>query len=255
MIAGLLCATAACAQFGTELLPNTEVGRPPQALFITFLGIGNFGKFPTDPSWPLVGPVAQTVYEELRAYETPAGPAGQVVNSITSVRDEAGRVIEEVNKKYGPESDTIHRYDGDRLVSQETTFRNSKQFQPKSWNYWVYDKSGKVIEFRKGRGDEIENHTTNFKRDAQGRLTGYDDMKHTKTTSYSGDEGSLAYTVTTDTRGATVGVAGGANGKDLGAEVHCTGDSHGNWIECQLITKNGGGEKVSKMWRRKITYR
>lgn len=174
MIAGLLYASGLAAQFLTEALPDQDIGRPARAPFITFLGIVTPGKLVTDPSLPPVGPVAQTLYEELRAHETPAGPAGEVMTSITSTWDEAGRVIEVVRKDHGSESDTINRYDGNRLVSQESTFPNSKQPRPKSWNYWAYDKSGKLIEYRRGSGDQIQNHDTNFKRDAEGRMTSYE---------------------------------------------------------------------------------
>jgi len=127
MVAGLLFTSILSAQFGTETLPDEDIGRPPQAPFITFLGIVMPGKLVTDPCLAPVGPVAQTLYEELRAYETPAGPAGEVMTSIMSTWDEAGRVIEEIRKDRGSESDTINRYDGTRLVSQESTFPNSRQ--------------------------------------------------------------------------------------------------------------------------------
>ena len=83
----------------------------------------------------------------------------------------------------------------------------------------------------------------------------YDDVKHTKTISYSGDEGSLAYTVISNANGATIGIVGGANGSALDVEVHCTDDSYGNWIACQQTVNTSGVDKVEKMWRRKITYR
>jgi hypothetical protein len=362
MIVALLYTSSLPAQFLTEALPDQDIGRPPKAPFITFLGIAMPGKLVTDWSLPPVGPVVQTVYEELRAHETPAGPAGEVMTSITSIWDEAGRVIEVIRKDHGSESDTINRYDGARLVSQESTFTNSRQPRPKTWNYWVYDESGKLIEYRRGSGDQIQNHDTNFKRDAQGRLTSYeyrqgpkdelfsrtefsysadgrtvdfsqydadgaviqsstqtvddqghvvtaairdrdwqtkqmkaplkvafrydetgrlieqiteaheseksgsefelppgkvsityDDVKHTKTTSYSGDEGSLAYTFTLNASGATIGFAGGADGTTLDAQVHCTDDSHGNWIACRQTVKTGSVDRIEKMWRRKIT--
>jgi hypothetical protein len=365
VIAALLLTSSLPAQFLTETLPDQDIGRPPKAPFITFLGIAmSTGKLVTDPSLPPVGPVVQTLYEELRARETPAGPAGEVIMSITSSWDDAGRVIEVIQKNRGPESDTINRYEGTRLVSQESTFPNSRQLTPKRWNYWRYDESGKLIDYRRGSGDQIENHVTNFKHDARGRLTSYeyrqgpkdelfsrteftysadgrtvvfsqydadgavtesntqtvddqghvvtaviqdrdwqtkqmkaalkvafhydgtgrlieqiteahefeksgsefelppgkvsiayDDVKHTKTISYSGDEGSLAYTVISNANGATIGIVGGANGSALDVEVHCTDDSYGNWIACQQTVNTSGVDKVEKMWRRKITYR
>lgn len=364
VIAGVLFTSILSAQFGTEALPDQDIGRPPQAPFITFLGIVMPGKLVTDPSLPPVGPVAQTLYEELRAHVTPAGPAGEVMTSITATWDDAGRVIEEIRKDRGSESHTINRYDGTRLVSQESTFPNSRQPRPKFWNYWVYDQSGKLIEYRRGSGGQIQNHDSNFKRDAQGRLTSYeyrqgpkdelfshtelrysaggktvdftqhdaagavvqsrtqsvdnqghvvmavirdrdwrtkqmktplkvafrydgkgrlieqdtdahefdksgiegelppgkisiayDDVKHTKTTSYSGDEGSLALTVTHNTSGATTGFKGGTKGMTLYTVIDCTDDNHGNWTTCRQTVKTAGVDTVEKMWRRTITYR
>ena len=363
LIAEVLFTSILLAQFGTEALPDQDIGRPRQAPFITVLGIVAPGKLVTDPSLLPFGPVAKTLYEELRAHEAPAGPAGEVTTSITSTWDEAGRVIEEIRKNGGTESDTINRYEGTRLVSQESTFPNSKRPMPKFWNYWIYDKSGKLIEYRRGSGDQIQNHDTNFKRDAQGRLISYeyrqaprdelfsrtdfrylndgksveitqhdaagalvesmtqtvddqghvvtavirerdwptkqmktplkvsfrydekgrlieqrtdahkldkaeqdlppgkisivyDDVKHTKTTSYSGDEGSLVLTVTRDATGATIAYTGGTDGVQLDSVIDCTYDSHGNWTACRQTS--GGPPTVGnvvKMWRRTITYR
>jgi hypothetical protein len=83
----------------------------------------------------------------------------------------------------------------------------------------------------------------------------YDDVKYTKTTSYSGDEGLLALTVTRNASGATIGSVGGTKGMTLDTVIHCTDDSHGNWTACQQIVKTGGVDRVEKMWRRTITYR
>jgi hypothetical protein len=273
-------------------------------------------------------------------------------------------VIEVIRNDHGSESDMINHYDGTRLISQESTFPNSRQPRPKRWNYWKYDESGKLIDYRRGSGDELQNHVTNFKRDAQGRLisyeyrqgpkdelfyrteftysadgrtvdfsqydangaviesnsqtvddqghvvvavirerdwetkqmktpvrvafrydeTGrlieqdtdahefdksgsqaelppgkisitYDDVKHTKTTSYSGDEGSLAFTVTSNASGATIGFVGGTKDRTLDAVVQCADDSHGNWTACQQTVKPGSVDRAEKMWHRKITYR
>jgi hypothetical protein len=363
--AGMVFTSILSAQFLTEALPDQDIGRPPQPPFITFLGIVMPGKLVTDPSLPPAGPVAQTLYEELRARVTPAGPAGEVMTSITDTWDEAGRLIEEIQKDGGMEVNTINRYVGARLVSQETTFPQSRRPVPKAWTYWVYDPSGKLIEYRKGRADQIQNHATNFKRDAEGRLTSYeyrqgpkdelfshtelhysndgktvditqhdaagaivqsttqsmdgqghvvtavirdrdwrtkkmktplkvsfgydekgrlieqdtdahefdksgsehelppgkisiayDDVKNTKTTSYSGDEGSLVLTVTRNPSGAAIRFTGGTAGALLDSVIDCTYDSHGNWTTCrQTSGVPPGVDNVVKMWRRTITYR
>ena len=174
VIAGVVFTSVLYAQFGAENIADQDIGLPPQAPFITFLGTVTPGKMATDPSLPLSGPVAEALYEELRAQKTPAGPAGEVVTSIRTKYDEAGRTTEETRKQWGTETTTINRYEGTRLVSQETTFPNIKKPRPKSWNYWVYDQSGKLTEYRRGSGDEIQNHYANFKRDGQGRLTSFE---------------------------------------------------------------------------------
>jgi hypothetical protein len=352
-----------CAQFLTEALPDQDIGRPPRPPFITLLGIATPGKLITDPSLPPFGPVAQTVYEELRVQATPAGPAGEITTSITATWDEAGHAIEEIRKDGASESDTTNRYAGTRLISQETTFPNSRQSAPKAWSYWVYDPSGNLIEFRKGRADQIQNHDTNFKRDAEGRLTSfeyrqgpndelftrtelrysdqgrtaniteydasgeivhattqtldgqghvvtavvsyrdsktkkmtpplkavfrydgkgrlveqdtdahsaddadeedlppgkvfidYDDAKHTKTTSYSGSDGSLGMVILSNEGGVTTGFGLQTAGEQLFNFIDCLYDGHGNWTACRQFAKKPAGNAVVKMWRRKITYR
>lgn len=361
-IAGALFTTMLFAQVGTETLPDQDIGRPPRPPFISMLGILNPGKVLNDASLPLVGPVSKTVEEELRPRETPAGPAGGVDTSITSIWDERGRVIEEIDTD-GSESDTINRYEGTRRVSEESTFPKSKEPARKFWNYWVYDKAGKLIEYRRGSGDELQNHDTNFKRDAQGRLisyeyrqgakdelfsrtelhysadgrtvdttvydaTGaefhsdtqtvddrgrviraafrdrdsrtmlmtapvkvtfsydakgrlieqdtsarefeepsegeippgkisiaYDDVKRTKTTSYSGPEASMSLTATLNEAGLTTEYVNGPGDMSLDMVIHCTDDSHGNWTACQLISRKGSVDRIQRMWRRTITYR
>ena len=174
------------AQFGTELVTDKDIGRPPQPPFITFLGIVTPGKMATDPSLIPQGPVAEMFFEEVRAIATPGGPAGEVVTSIKTKYDEQRRVIEVIQNPVG--TDTLSRYDGSRLVSQETTFPNSKTPKPKSWNYWTYDPSGKLSEYRRGSGDVIQNHLTTFKRDPQGRLLSFDYLQGAKDDLFSHTE-------------------------------------------------------------------
>ena len=119
------------AQFGTEGMADKDLGRPPQPPFITFFGIVTPGKMATDPSLPLQGPVAEVFFEELRAAATPAGPAGEVFISVKTKYDEQARPLEVIRKEYGSETNTVNRYEGNRVVSQETTFPNSKSPRPR----------------------------------------------------------------------------------------------------------------------------
>jgi hypothetical protein len=162
------------AQFMTELLPDQDIGRPPRPPFISFLGIAATGKMVTDSSTTPKGSVAEILVEELRAETTPAGFAGEVLTSVKTKYDELGRSVEEIRKESGRETVTVNAYQGTRLVSQETTFPSQYQLLQKAWNYWTYDPSAKLTEFRRGRGDKIENHLANFQRDRLGRLTSFD---------------------------------------------------------------------------------
>jgi hypothetical protein len=59
------------------------------------------------------------------------------------------------------------------MVSQESSYL--RQGKPeKEWNYWTYDSAGKLTDFRRGRGDALENHYTNFVCDNQARLTAFE---------------------------------------------------------------------------------
>ena len=128
----------------------------------------------TDPSLTPKGPVSDVLFEELRATTTPAGPGRETVTSIATKYDEQGRVIQEIRKESRFETDTTNQYRGDRLAEQEFTFPNTQSPRPKVRNSWTYDGTRKLIEYKRTRGDAIENHMTNFKRDSQGRLTSFD---------------------------------------------------------------------------------
>ena len=321
----------------------------------------------TDTSLAPKGPVAEVFYEELRSKATPAGPAGEVVTSVRSKYDEAERAVEVTSKAFGSETFTLNKYDGARLVSQESTSSNNKNAGFASWNYWIYDASGKLTEFRRGGGDEIQNHIVNLKRDTQGRLVSfeyrqgakdalfnrmeyryssngktidstsfdaagnvgssttavlddrghvasvvirnrdaktkalatfvrvafrydasgrlteqvtdttaaisneqdlppgkvsitYDDSKRTKTTAYSGKEGSLSSTITSNSSGETIGIVVRTGSSSVDVRLECAYDKYENWTTCQQVAKQGETREsditvVNKMWRRTITYR
>lgn len=174
LIAWALLGLPACAQMASEYIRQQDVGRPPRPPLITVLGLAGLTKMTTDPSLPPSGPVAEVFYEEIRSRTMPAGPAGETIESIRTKYDEQGRAVEKIQRAYGAVTTSIIRYDGDHLISEEATFSGGRTEQPKAWNYWKYDEHGKVIDYKRGRGEKLENHETNFTRDAQGRLTGFE---------------------------------------------------------------------------------
>jgi uncharacterized protein RhaS with RHS repeats len=56
----------------------------------------------------------------------------------------------------------------------ETSFPDAQRAEPIAWNYWAYDSRGKLTEYRRGKGAEIQNHETAFRYDNQGRLLGFE---------------------------------------------------------------------------------
>ena len=173
LLVPVLFGSVLSAQLGTELVAEQDLGRPRRPPLITLLGVVVPAKMATDPSVLPKGAVAEVLFEELRAERLPAGPANEVVLSVKIKYDDQGRVIEEIRKEYGGETTTRSIYQGNRLVGQETAISVGRS-QPKSWSYWTYDQSGKLIEYRRGSEEKIQNHETNFKRDLQGRLTSFE---------------------------------------------------------------------------------
>jgi hypothetical protein len=84
----------------------------------------------------------------------------------------------------------------------------------------------------------------------------YDDAQHSRTISYSSQEGSLRSTVVSDTSGAAIAQAleegtGGA----LNMKLECTYDDHGNWTHCERVVQASGNRKLTGAWQRSVTYR
>lgn len=183
-------------------IPPESIGLPPEPPFVPLLGIVNPGKFATDPSIPPKGRAfSEVFYEELRGMTTPAGPADEVEASVRTKFDELGRVTEQVEKRWGSETDTLYTYQDYRLVGMESTYPNAKNASPKFWSYWKYDSGGKLTDYRRGRGSKIENHELGFHYDNQGRLLGYeyrqgaDDQFFSRTNiSYSSDGRTITVT-------------------------------------------------------------
>ncbi len=184
---------------GGPISPDS-LGSPPQAPFLTLLGMANPGKLATDPSIPPKGAVSEMFYEELRGKATPAGPAGAVEASVRTKFDEQGNVTEKIENRWNYETDSVYHYQDGRVVSMETTTRGGKK-SARFWSYWTYDRRGKLIEYRRGSGAEIGNHELGFRYDSKGRLLGFDyrqgkedkPFSHTEV-SYSNDDRTVAVT-------------------------------------------------------------
>ncbi|MEQ1887102.1 MAG: hypothetical protein ABL967_18720 [Bryobacteraceae bacterium] len=174
------------------------------------LGITAPGAMGPDLTLPLKGKVAKVLFEELRPEANPGGPAGSVIQSKETTYDGEGRPTEEI-QDYGAKTVTVIRYDGDKLMSREATIP-AKKDGPKYWDYFTYNSSGKLGEYKRGQGDEIQNHELNFKRDAEGRLLGYeyrqgatDSLFRTTQFSYSADGATYSKTET-DSSGDTLSI-------------------------------------------------
>ena len=157
------------AQLFLSDLADSDLGRSPRAQFISFLGIVAPGKMATDPSSRPAGRLAEVTVEEMRA-------TGDVAYSIRTRYDEQSRPVEEVRTEQGSQTTTITQYQNSHVVAAESAFSvpPGRAPQPRAWNYWTYDADGKLTDFRRGRGDTLENHYSNFQHDNQGRLTSFE---------------------------------------------------------------------------------
>jgi hypothetical protein len=163
----LFCVPAGHAQLFLNDLPNGDLGRPPQPPFITFEGLLSMGTMATDPSAHGSGPIAEVKLEELRVAQGTV--TAEVLHTFDLKYDEQNRLTE--SSRDG--TATVSKYEGSHIVSTESSLM--VQGKPvKQWNYWKYDETGKLTDFSRGRSDAIENHYTNFTRDANGRLTGFE---------------------------------------------------------------------------------
>ncbi len=322
------------------------------------------GKMANDPAIVPKGPVAEFTWEEFREGLDGTPIPNDVSHSIKKKFDEQGLITQEDDVQGASHSTTTFLYQGSRLISEETTsLHPSMPDIPKMWSHWDYDASGKLADFTNGRGQMLENHYGNFKRDQKGRLVSfdyrhgpselpvthtelayspdgqtvheaefdengtlfatrietldgagrvsrleihettwperlpgrtirvafkydeqgrlveqdtepyrveseggeqeippgaihvtYDDIRHTRTMSYDGEEGPIISTVALDETGALIrsSLKGAGLGNDSSLEF--TFDDHGNWITCRQRVTVGGTRKVSGLWRRAITY-
>jgi hypothetical protein len=85
--------------------------------------------------------------------------------------DEEGREVAQIDNNGSTETKTVATdQNGNILTRDSTSTFEGKPNTPAVWDRWSYA-AGHVVDFRRGRGDKLENHYTNMKYDQQGRLT------------------------------------------------------------------------------------
>ena len=135
-------------------VPRNDLGWPAQPPFISFLAIGSSGKMAVDPSARPAGLLAETTFEELRVKGDAATESGDASYSIKTRFDEHGRPTEEVRTQNETTTTTITEYQRSRILRRESTaIRQGHPLGPKRWDYWKYDDSGKLADFRRGEDD------------------------------------------------------------------------------------------------------
>jgi len=163
----LACAGTLCAQD----LVGDYPGRPPKAPLVTLSGLVGSGKMATDSTIVPQGPVARVLWEEFQVKD--GGKAQPVLReTITCEFDEQGREVTRTDRQGSMGTKTVTTHQNGHVVSETSRFTSDGEpGGAQEWNYWTYDPSGHLTDFRRGRGNRIESHYTNFGYDQQGRLT------------------------------------------------------------------------------------
>jgi hypothetical protein len=130
---------------------------------IAFLGIVERGRSAVDPGIYPTDLVRECTLEDV---------SGKV--STRTRFNESGQPVEEVRTEGAIQTTTVRIWKGDKLISQESAIAAPGKATVHVWNRSEYDESGMLTDFRRGRGDVLENHFTNFRRDSMGRVTSYE---------------------------------------------------------------------------------
>ena len=94
--------------------------------------------------------------------------------------DDQGHEIERTDEDayYGGKTKSSQDWRDGRLQSVETRVLMSRgkamSADSARWSRFIYDSSGRVIEFRRGSGTALENHFLNYKYDSEGRPASWD---------------------------------------------------------------------------------
>lgn len=161
---------------GQMLDPLREhAGRPPDPPVISFVGVVGVDRFANDSSIAPTGPVARVVYEEFQLQTRGQTHSPTLRQTVTTEFDEQGRQIAKNDKNSVGEIRSVTTYQNGSIVAEVSTFtRDGKPSAPDEWNYWTYNAAGRITDFRRGRGDRLENHYANLKYDHQGGLTSFE---------------------------------------------------------------------------------
>jgi hypothetical protein len=119
--------------------------------------------------------VIESVFRNPDFIRNPQPPTLQENSKITLKFDVDGHEIErnEEDVSLGAYRKITQALEGEHLVSQIGESENQKGKRPSGWLKIAYS-DGHVVEIKKGRGDELENHFVNLKYDPQGRITRYE---------------------------------------------------------------------------------
>jgi hypothetical protein len=149
----------------------SDLGMPPSASPISFMALAVGDSMPDNFALRSRGNVTEITWEELSLQPGDTPKPSEVLTSIRKTFDEQGQPVAEVYSKGETQRITNFQYKGSRLLSRETTsISRGRTDATKAWANWKYNDSGKLIEFRRGKGEVLQDHYTNFKRDQQGHL-------------------------------------------------------------------------------------
>jgi YD repeat-containing protein len=144
-----------------------HIPHPPNPPLMALLRVMGAGKMVTDASLPLKGSVARVEYQEHNSFRLSDSPPALLRNLVQEF-DEKGRVVTEV--EIG-RARSVMTYRDDRPLTRETTIlAGGKSNGPLQQQTWTYDVAGRLTEFRSSQGGKVQNHFTNFRYDAQGRI-------------------------------------------------------------------------------------
>lgn len=202
LVLTLVAQTPAGDIFGSGII------RPPAPPFITTLGLAGSQKTVYDSSLLPKGHVAKVVWQEFHVDTTGTSRAPALSSTMTTEFDNAGRVVNQTTGDSVSERRTVTTYENGKRHTRTTTFlRAGKVVGRDFWERWTYDESGRIVDFRRGRGDALENHFTNVHYDASSRLTSLeyhqgsaDELQERTEYTYE-DQGRTIHMVESDARG------------------------------------------------------